>query len=128
MNFHENPLKIFFSYYKPHLKLFIADMICAFMIAAIDVAFPMFSRYALDILIPNGNLRIFTFFIIILGGGYFLRWLCNWFVNYWGHIFGNRIEQDMRRDVFSHLEKLPFSFYDTNRTGKIMARATTDLF
>ena len=128
MNFHENPLKIFFSYYKPHLKLFIADMICAFIIAAIDVAFPMFSRYALDILIPNGNLRIFTFFIIILGGGYFLRWVCNWFVNYWGHIFGNRIEQDMRRDVFSHLEKLPFSFYDTNRTGKIMARATTDLF
>ena len=128
MNFHENPLKIFFSYYKPHLKLFIADMICAFLIAAIDVAFPMFSRYALDILIPNGNLRIFTFFIIILGGGYFLRWICNWFVNYWGHIFGNRIEQDMRRDVFSHLEKLPFSFYDTNRTGKIMARATTDLF
>lgn len=128
MNYHENPLKIFFSYYKPHLKLFIADMICAFMIAAIDVAFPMFSRYALDVLIPNGNLRIFTFFIIILGGGYFLRWVCNWFVNYWGHIFGNRIEQDMRRDVFSHLEKLPFSFYDTNRTGKIMARATTDLF
>lgn len=128
MNFSDKPLKIFFSYYKPHLKLFIADMICAFMIAAIDVAFPMFSRYALDILIPNGNLRIFTFFIIILGGGYFLRWICNWFVNYWGHIFGNRIEQDMRRDVFSHLEKLPFSFYDTNRTGKIMARATTDLF
>ena len=128
MNFSDKPLKIFFSYYKPHLKLFIADMICAFMIAAIDVAFPMFSRYALDILIPNGNLRIFTFFIIILGLGYFLRWLCNWFVNYWGHIFGNRIEQDMRRDVFSHLEKLPFSFYDTNRTGKIMARATTDLF
>ena len=128
MNFSDKPLKIFFSYYKPHLKLFIADMTCAFMIAAIDVAFPMFSRYALDILIPNGNLRIFTFFIIILGGGYFLRWLCNWFVNYWGHIFGNRIEQDMRRDVFSHLEKLPFSFYDTNRTGKIMARATTDLF
>ena len=128
MNFHENPLKIFFSYYKPHLKLFIADMICAFLIAAIDVAFPMFSRYALDILIPNGNLRIFTFFIIILGGGYFLRWICNWFVNYWGHIFGNRIEQDILLYVFSHLEKLPFSFYDTNRTGKIMARATTDLF
>lgn len=128
MNFHKNPIKIFFSYYKPHLKLFIVDMICAFLIAAIDVAFPMFSRYALDILIPNGNLRIFSIFIAILGGGYFLRWTCNWFVNYWGHIFGNRIEQDMRRDIFSHLEKLPFSFYDTNRTGKIMARATTDLF
>lgn len=128
MNYHQNPLKIFFSYYKPHLKLFIADMICAFLIAAIDVAFPMFSRYALDVLIPNKNIRLFSIFIAVLGFGYFLRWLCNWFVNYWGHIFGNRIEQDMRRDVFSHLEKLPFSFYDTNRTGKIMARATTDLF
>lgn len=128
MNFHENPLKIFFSYYKPHLKLFIADMICAFLIAAIDVAFPMFSRYALDVLIPNRNIRLFSIFIAVLGGGYFLRWLCNWFVNYWGHIFGNRIEQDMRRDIFAHLERLPFTFYDANRTGKIMARATTDLF
>lgn len=128
MDFSKRPLKIFFSYYKPHLALFIADMICAVFIAAIDVAFPMFSRYALNTLIPNFQLRTFVILICILFAGFCLRWLCNWFVGYWGHIFGNRVEQDMRRDVFDHLENLPFSFYDTHRTGKIMSRATTDLF
>lgn len=128
MNYQDKPLKIFFSYYKPHLHLFIADMICAVIIAAIDVAFPMFSRYALNELIPNHNMQMFIKLIAILLGGYTLRWICNWFVMYWGHTFGVRVEQDMRCDVFNHLEKLPFSFYDTNRTGKIMSRATTDLF
>ena len=128
MNLKHKPLKIFFSYYKPHLKLFIADMLCAVTIAVIDVAFPMFSRYALNELIPNHNLQMFIKLIMILLAGYGLRWLCNWFVIYWGHTFGVRVEQDMRRDVFDHLEKLPFNFFDTNRTGKIMARATTDLF
>nr|MCR4579617.1 ABC transporter ATP-binding protein/permease [Treponema sp.] len=128
MDFSKNPLKIFFSYYKPHLKLFIADMICAFFIAAIDVAFPMFSRYALNTLIPNYQLRTFLILVTVLLAGFGFRWFCNWFVGYWGHIFGNLVEQDMRRDVFDQLEKLPFSFYDTHRTGKIMSRATTDLF
>lgn len=128
MDYTKHPLKIFFSYYKPHIGLFIADMICAFFIAAIDVAFPMFSRYALNTLIPNHQLKTFLTLVVILLAGFGFRWICNWFVNYWGHIFGNRVEQDMRRDVFDQLEKLPFSFYDTNRTGKIMSRATTDLF
>lgn len=128
MDFSERPLKIFFSYYKPHWYLFAADMVCAVFIAAIDVAFPMFSRYALNTLIPNHQLQTFLILVAILLAGFGLRWICNWFVNYWGHIFGNRVEQDMRRDVFDQLEKLPFSFYDTNRTGKIMSRATTDLF
>ena len=128
MDFNQKPLKIFFSYYKPHWKLFAADMACAVFMAAIDVAFPMFSRYALNTLIPNHQLKTFLILVAILLAGFGLRWICNWFVNYWGHIFGNRVEQDMRRDVFDQLEKLPFSFYDTNRTGKIMSRATTDLF
>lgn len=128
MDYSKNPLKIFFSYYKPHLPLFIADMVCAFFIASIDVAFPMFSRYALYSLIPNKEMRTFLILLGVLLFGFAIRWLCNWFVNYWGHVFGNRIEQDMRRDVFNHLENLPFSFYDTHRTGKIMSRATTDLF
>lgn len=128
MDFTKHPLKIFFSYYKPHVGLFIADMICAFFMAAIDVAFPMFSRYALSTLIPNHELRTFLVLVAVLFAGFCLHKACNWFVAYWGHVFGNRVEQDMRRDVFDHLEKLPFSFYDTNRTGKIMARATTDLF
>ncbi|MCR4939313.1 MAG: ABC transporter ATP-binding protein/permease [Treponemataceae bacterium] len=128
MDFSKHPLKIFLSYYKPHLALFVADMICAFFIAAIDVAFPMFSRYALNTLIPDYELRKFLILVALLFVGFLLRWFCNWFVAYWGHVFGNRVEQDMRRDVFDHLEKLPFSFYDTHRTGKIMSRATTDLF
>lgn len=128
MDFNQNSFKIFFSYYKPHLKLFTFDMTCAFIIAAIDVAFPMFTRYALDSLIPNHNLKMFLILIGVLLAGYGLRWLCNWFVNYWGHVFGVRVEQDMRRDVFDHLEKQSFTFFDQNRTGKIMSRATTDLF
>ena len=128
MDFTKKPLKIFFSYYKPHIGLFIADMICAFFMAAIDVAFPMFSRFALNTLIPNHQLRTFLILVAVLLAGFCLHKGCNWFVAYWGHVFGNRVEQDMRRDVFDHLEKLPFSFYDTHRTGKIMSRATTDLF
>lgn len=103
-------------------------MMCAFIIAVIDVAFPMFTRFALDTLIPNHNLKMFLILIFALLAGYGLRWLCNWFVNYWGHVFGVRVEQDMRRDVFAHLENQSFTFFDQNRTGKIMSRATTDLF
>ena len=128
MDYTKRPLKIFLSYYKPHLPLFIADMACAFFMAAIDVAFPMFSRFALNTLIPNHELRTFLILVVILLAGFCIHRLCNWFVAYWGHVFGNRVEQDMRRDVFDKLEKLPFSFYDTHRTGKIMSRATTDLF
>ena len=128
MDFNRHPIRIFLSYYRPHIHIFIADMICAFFIAGIDVAFPMFSRYALVTLIPDHRLRTFFILSVILLAGFCLRKLCNWFVTYWGHMFGNLVEQDMRRDVFDHLEKLPFSYYDTNRTGKIMARATTDLF
>ena len=128
MNYNDKPLKIFFAYYKPHIALFLADMTCAIFMAAIDVAFPMFSRYALSTLIPKQELRTFLILVAVLLAGFCLHKGCSWFVAYWGHVFGNRVEQDMRRDVFDHLEKLPFSFYDTNRTGKIMSRATTDLF
>ena len=128
MDYSKSPLKIFFSYYKPHWQLFAADMSCAVFMAAIDVAFPMFSRYALNTLIPNFQLQTFLILVALLFVGFCIHKGCNWFVAYWGHVFGTRVEQDMRRDVFDHLEKLPFSFYDQNRTGKIMSRATTDLF
>ncbi|MBO4320498.1 MAG: ABC transporter ATP-binding protein [Treponema sp.] len=128
MDYSRHPLRIFFAYYKPHWHLFALDMACAVFMAAIDVAFPMFSRYALNTLIPNFQLKIFLILVGVLFVGFCIHKGCNWFVAYWGHVFGNRVEQDMRRDVFNHLEELPFSFYDTNRTGKIMSRATTDLF
>lgn len=128
MNFNDRSLKIFFSYYKPHLKLFILDMICAVFISLIDIVFPMLSRYAVNTVIPNKNLRLFVILSVFMLIAYVLRRLCNWFVCYWGHVFGNRVEADMRHDIFEHLEKQSFSFFDQNRTGKLMSRATTDLF
>lgn len=128
MNINDKPLKIFLNYFKPHLSVFIFDMICAVLIAIIDVAFPMVTRYLLNIIIPNHNFQVFFITILILLGGYLLRSLCNWFITYWGHVFGIRVEQDMRTDVFNHLEEQSFSFYDSNRTGNLMANATTDLF
>ena len=128
MDFNDKPLKIFFSYYKPHIKYFILDMICAVIIAAIDVAFPMVTRYSLDALIPDYRFRTFAIVIAVMFAGYILRRVCLWFVNYWGHVFGIRVECDMRQDVFNHLQKQSYSFYDTHLTGRLMSRATTDLF
>lgn len=128
MNYNDRPIKIFFSYYKPHLKLFAGDMICALLISVVDVAFPMVSRFAVNSLIPGRNIRAFLVMILILLGVYIIRRICTWFVNYWGHVFGTLVEADMRRDVFRHLERQSFSFYDSHRTGKIMSRVTTDLF
>lgn len=127
-NFNDKPLEIFLSYYKPHLIFFILDLICAVIIAAIDVAFPMVTRYSLNALIPNKQFRLFAILVAVLLVGYIIRRVCNWFVNYWGHVFGIRVECDMRQDVFNHLQKQSFSFYDTHITGKLMSRATTDLF
>lgn len=128
MNYNDKPLKVFFSYYKPHLNLFVADMICAFFIAVIDVSFPFVTRHLLNTLIPKGAMRLFFCMIAFLLAVYCIRWVCVWFVNYWGHFFGVEVETDMRRDVFSKLEKQSFSFFDTHLTGHLMSRVTTDLF
>lgn len=128
MNYNAKPLKVFFSYYRPHLDLFVADMICAFFIAVIDVSFPFVTRHLLNTLIPKGAMRLFFCMIAFLLAVYCIRWVCVWFVNYWGHVFGVKVETDMRRDVFSKLEKQSFSFFDTHLTGHLMSRVTTDLF
>ncbi|MBQ5999153.1 MAG: ABC transporter ATP-binding protein [Treponema sp.] len=128
MNYNSSPLKIFLTYYKPHIKYFIADMICAVLIAAIDVLFPITTRTLLNTLIPQGALRLFIGIVVLIAVAYMFRWVCHWFVDYWGHYFGVMVETDMRHDVFSHLEKQGFSFFDKNLTGHLMSRATTDLF
>lgn len=128
MNYNDKPLKVFFSYFRPHLDLFVADMICAFFIAVIDVSFPFVTRHLLNTLIPKGAMRLFFCMIAFLLAVYCIRWVCVWFVNYWGHVFGVKVETDMRRDVFSQLEEQSFSFFDTHLTGHLMSRVTTDLF
>ena len=126
--FQRGYVPIFLSYYKPHLKLFILDMCCALGIALVDLAFPAASRQALNELLPKNLYAAFFAVMAILLAAYALRSVMYFIVTYWGHMMGVRIEADIRRDLFSHMQDLSFSFYDKNRTGQLMSRATTDLF
>ncbi len=128
MNTNTKILKRFISYYKPHKVLFIGDMFCAFMIAVIDLLFPIISRYMLQEVIPNENMKLLLILIGLLIVIYVFRMVFTYFVNYVGHTVGVRLEYDMRRDLFSHLQTLSFKFYDGVRTGKIMSRMMNDLF
>ncbi len=124
----KSSLKHFVSYYRRHWRLFVLDLACALMIAAVDLAFPLASRYAMTTLLPADMYH--TFFIIMgaLVAAYLLKALFMYIVTYWGHTLGVRMEADMRHDLFTHLQKLSFRFYDKNRTGQLMSRVTTDLF
>lgn len=120
-------LKKFISYYKPYWKLFSLDMSCAFLIAAIDLVFPLITRQFINDIIPNGKLRIFYIFIIALLILAVIRAVLNYIVDYWGHIVGTRMERDMRRDLFEHLQTLSFDYFDNIKTGHIMSRIVNDL-
>ncbi|MBQ7835888.1 MAG: ABC transporter ATP-binding protein [Clostridia bacterium] len=121
-------LKKFISYYKPHKLIFIFDMLASFAMSMIAIVYPIVTRTMLNDLIPNRNYRM----VVICGGGllvlYVVRMLLNYFIQYYGHVMGVRMQAQMRSDMFTHLEKLPYSFYDKNETGKIMSRMTSDLF
>ena len=126
--FQRGYVPIFLSYYKPHMKLFILDMCCALGIALVDLAFPAASRQALNELLPKNLYAAFFAVMAILLAAYALRSVMYFIVTYWGHMMGVRIEADIRRDLFHHMQDLSFSFYDKNRTGQLMSRATNDLF
>ncbi|GHV79910.1 multidrug ABC transporter ATP-binding protein [Spirochaetia bacterium] len=128
VNIEKSPLRIFAAYYRPHWKLFAADMFAASLIAAVDLAFPMMTKYTIEHFLPNGLYKFFFIMIALMVVMYLLRMCFTYFITYWGHTVGVYLEADMRRDLFSHLQQLPFSFYDNHRTGQIMSRVTTDLF
>jgi len=121
-------LRRFVSYYKPYMGLFIMDLICALFIAAVDLVYPLASKYALEELIPTDQVRAFVVLMLILVGAYLLRGFFQFVVAYWGHLLGVYMETDMRRDLFGHLQKLSFRFYDKHRTGELMSRVISDLF
>ena len=121
-------LKRFLHYYKPHKKLFALDMIASLLVALIAILYPMVTRTMLNDLIPNKNYRMIVIFGLGLLLLYFVRMLLNYFIQYEGHVMGVRMQAQMRSDLFNHLQKLPFSFYDNHETGKIMSRLTSDLF
>ena len=109
------PLKIFLSYYGPHKHLFFLDMFCALVICLIDLAFPYLSRSALNHLLPQQEYRVFFLLIGFFAVAYVGKGLLYFVVSYWGHVFGVRVEADLRRDLYSHMESLSFSFFDKNR-------------
>lgn len=120
----------FISYYKPHRKLFVIDMICAFIVALCDLIYPMIARNITNDYIklePNIALRSILICGAVLLSIYIVKALLSYVVQNWGHVMGARIQGDMRRDMFRHLQKLPFSFFDENKTGTIMSRMINDL-
>lgn len=127
-DFSKSLFHIFISYFPAHKKLFILDMSCAFIVAAIDVAFPLVSRYVMYDLLPDKLYQTFFTIMAIVTAAFVLRAGMNFIITYWGHQFGIRVEADIRRDLYLHFQELDFDFFDKNRTGKLMNRLTGDLF
>lgn len=123
-----SPLRIFLSYFKNHKGLFAVDMICALLIAVVDLAFPLVTRSALYEMLPNNRYGVFFTVMGVLVICYLLRSFLNYVICYYGHTFGIRVEADIRADLFSHMQELGYDFYDQNRTPQLMSRLTTDLF
>ena len=121
-------LRIFLSYFRPHLGLFTLDIACATVASLIDLAFPLLSRYAINSMLPAGAFRLFFTVMGIMAAAYALRGFLYYVIGYWGHTFGIRVEADIRRDLFRHMQSLGYDFYDRNRTGQLMSRLTSDLF
>lgn len=119
--------KRFISYYKPHKKIFILDMLASFTVSFIGIVYPIVTRTMLNDLIPNKKFKMIFIFGTALLTLYFIRMLLNFFIQYQGHIMGVKMQAQMRHDIFTHLEKLPYSFYDNHETGKLMSRMTNDL-
>ena len=121
-------LKRFIAYYKPHKFMFALDMLASLLISLIGMVYPIVTNRMLNDLIPNRLYRQIVIAGIVVLILYILRMLLRYFVQYYGHMIGTRMQQQMRTDLFSHLEKLPYSFFDSHETGSLMSRLTGDLF
>jgi len=121
-------LLVFLSYFGAHKKLFILDMVCALAVAAIDVSFPLVSRHMMYELLPEKLYQtVFTVGVIVVCA-FLIRALLNYTITYFGHMFGIRVEADIRQDLYRHFQELDFAYFDKNRTGVLMNRLTGDLF
>ena len=120
--------KRFISYYKPHTKLFILDILASLFVCGAGLLYPTLARKIINDYVPNKQLDLLIITASVLLLLYALKALCNYIIGYYGHVFGIRIQADMRRDLFAKLEKLPFSYYDTHKTGDLLSRLVSDLF
>ena len=120
-------LKSFARYYKPHWKLFVLDMVCALIAASCDLMYPVISRNIINTYIPDKNLQLIFSWCAALLVIYIIQTIMQYIMQYQGHVMGVRMQADMRRDVFTHLQRLPFSYFDEHKTGVIMSRIVNDL-
>ena len=127
-NYDQSKLAIFASYIEPHKKAFLIDMTLSVLVAIVDLVFPYVSRWTMRSLLPDRLFRAFFTVMAIMFAAYIARAVCQYFVTVIGHRMGTLVEADMRRDVFSHMQQLSYSFFDQNRTGVLLARVTNDLF
>lgn len=120
-------LKRFFAYYRPHKRLFIIDLICSFIISVANMFYPMIARGIMQA-VEEKALQLIITLAIVLGAIYVIKAVLTYVVGYWGHVLGVRIQADMRKDLFRHIETLSFTYFDENKTGSVMSRLTSDLF
>ena len=127
-DYSKNGLSVFLSYFRPHWKPFLIDMLCATFVAVIDLIFPIVSRRSMQTLLPERMFRAFFVVIAVLILAYLIKAILNYIIIVVGHGMGVLVEADMRKDVFTHIEELSFSYFDQNRTGVLLSRVTNDLF
>ena len=120
-------IKEFIKYYKPYKKLFALDILAAFLFAVCNLVYPMITRDIMNEVVPNRDLKMLVVFAATLIFIFILKAVLNHFMQYWGHVVGVRIQGDMRSEVFTHLQKLPNSYFDNNKTGVTMSRIINDL-
>ncbi|MDD4200041.1 MAG: ABC transporter ATP-binding protein [Eubacteriales bacterium] len=121
-------LKTFISYFRPHRRLFVLDLSCALMASLIDLAFPLVARQAMYDMLPGKEYATFFQVMVIVAIAFLLRSVLNYIITYWGHMFGVRVEADLRADLFAHMQNLDFGFFNRSRTGQLLSRITGDLF
>lgn len=127
-DYSKTPLRVLVQYFRPHRGLFVLDLSCALVMALIDLAFPLVARSAMNQLLPARQFDTFFMVMIIVAAAFVVRAGMNYIITYWGHMFGVRVEADLRDDLFRHMQSLDFKFFDSNRTGQLMNRMTGDLF
>lgn len=127
-DYRKTPLRVLVQYFRPHRGLFVLDLSCALVMALIDLAFPLVARSAMNQLLPARQFDTFFIVMLIVAAAFVIRACMNYIITYWGHMFGVRVEADLRDDLFRHMQSLDFKFFDNNRTGQLMNRMTGDLF
>ena len=127
-DFNRPTMRIFLDYFKPHMGLFVLDLSCALIASAVDLIFPLVARHAMYHMLPDKEFETFFHVMIIVAIAFFVKAVMHYIITYWGHMFGVRVEADLRDDLFSQMQSLDFSFFNRNKTGQLLSRMTGDLF